>query len=143
MKNKEVTENDFRIEEFKDKKTEDYEFRDDGKIVKKSRWKDGIISIACILGCSRSFEIDDIVNNIQKMYNIQEKLDTEDCVEIITEKVDENSYVTYYLTDSEDAFNKLTSNFDSLNIEYEHDKEWVTPNKTFLYCIRVFSVSSY
>ena len=37
-----VTEEDFRMPEFRGAKVEDYEFRKDGKIVRKDRWERGI-----------------------------------------------------------------------------------------------------
>ena len=36
---REVTEADFRMPEFKDAEPKDYEFRADGKIVRKDRWE--------------------------------------------------------------------------------------------------------
>jgi len=64
-----VTENDFRLEEFKDKKPDDYEFRDDGKLVRKDRWEDGIRKIAALFTVSHEFEIDDLVNKVRKLKN--------------------------------------------------------------------------
>jgi len=60
---REVTELDFRQPEFWGAKVEDYEFRDDGKIVRKDRWETAIFSIAHSMGfSSRSgFEIVDVV----------------------------------------------------------------------------------
>ncbi|MEG0969430.1 MAG: hypothetical protein RSG92_29145, partial [Pseudomonas sp.] len=53
-----VTERDFRMPEFRDAKPEDYEFRGDGKIVRKDRWETGIYSIRYALGDRRrEFEI--------------------------------------------------------------------------------------
>lgn len=57
-----VTERDFRMPEFRDADPKDYEFRSDGKIVRKDRWEMGIRRIRSILGDTRrEFEIDDIV----------------------------------------------------------------------------------
>ena len=56
-----VTEADFRIPEFRDAKVEDYEFRDDDKLVRKDRWEQGIRRIATCFGITRDFEIDDLV----------------------------------------------------------------------------------
>lgn len=68
LKMKTVTERDFRRDEFKDSKPEDYEFRDDGVIVRKDRWEHGMRAIASILGVSRDFEIVEIVAEVNRMY---------------------------------------------------------------------------
>lgn len=66
---KQVTEMDFRKLEFRDAKVEDYEFRDDGEIVRKDRWQVGIFSIAHALGFSsrEGFEVEDVVKAVRKM----------------------------------------------------------------------------
>lgn len=65
---REVTERDFRMPEFRDAKPEDYEFRADGKVVRKDRWHNGILSIASIVGMNvRSFEIDDVVERVREL----------------------------------------------------------------------------
>ena len=57
-----VTEEDFRMPEYRDAKVEDYEFRPDGKLVRKDRWEMAIQSIRCLVGISaREFEIPDVV----------------------------------------------------------------------------------
>ena len=59
---REVTERDFRMPQFRDADPADYEFRGDGKIVRKDRWETGIHSIRYALGDRRrEFEIDDLV----------------------------------------------------------------------------------
>lgn len=63
---REVTERDFRKPEFVNAVPEDYEFRDDGVLVRKDRWETGIRSIASILVGSRTeFEIPDIVEKVR------------------------------------------------------------------------------
>lgn len=63
-----VTEDDFRMKEFVGAKIEDYEFRDDGKLVRKDRWYCAVIQIASIVGVSvRDFEIDDVVDSVRKL----------------------------------------------------------------------------
>lgn len=65
---KKVTERDLRAKEFQNGEPEDYEFREDGKIVRKDRWEKGIRSIACSLGWARKeFEIDDLVSEVRKL----------------------------------------------------------------------------
>ena len=57
-----VTEQDFRKPEFVGADPEDYEFRQDGSVVRKDRWEQGIRSIASTLTeCAREFEIDNLV----------------------------------------------------------------------------------
>lgn len=68
MTQREVTERDFRAPEFRDAKVEDYEFRDDGKVVRKDRWETGIRLIAGRLGLSRQgFEVTEIVHRVDDL----------------------------------------------------------------------------
>lgn len=70
---KQVTEADFRLPEFRDAKVEDYEFRADGKLVRKDRWEMGIRRIVGLLDMDiREFEIDDIVNEVMYRVNALE-----------------------------------------------------------------------
>lgn len=71
---REVTEKDFRMPEFRDADPKDYEFRQDGKIVRKDRWEQAIREIAGLLDMSRrDFEIDDVVNAVEALVdNIDE-----------------------------------------------------------------------
>lgn len=63
-----VTEEDFRMPEFRGKDPKDYEFRSDGKVVRKDRWETAIHSIRYALGDNRrEFEIQDIVNAVRAM----------------------------------------------------------------------------
>ncbi len=63
-----VTEEDFRIPEFRGKDPKDYEFRPDGKIVRKDRWETAIHSIRHELGDERGeFEIADIIGAIKAL----------------------------------------------------------------------------
>lgn len=69
-----VTEQDFRMPDFRDAKPEDYEFRSDGKLVRKDRWERGIGSIRLIVGVDgREFEIPDVVEAVRKL--AQDSLD--------------------------------------------------------------------
>jgi hypothetical protein len=66
--NREVTERDLRMPEFRDAKLEDLEFREDGKIVRKDRWEIGIRRIVGILwNGRREFEIDEIVEAVRNL----------------------------------------------------------------------------
>lgn len=61
-----VTERDFRMPEFRDAKVEDYEFRSDGKVVRKDRWEYAVHSIRNIVGpAGREFEIADVVEAVR------------------------------------------------------------------------------
>ena len=68
MWNREVTERDFRMPEFRDADPKDYEFREDGKVVRKDRWEMGIHRIRSALGDQRrEFEIEDIVSAVNAL----------------------------------------------------------------------------
>lgn len=68
MWNREVTERDFRMPEFRDADPKDYEFREDGKVVRKDRWEMGIRRIRSALGDQRrEFEIEDIVSAVNAL----------------------------------------------------------------------------
>lgn len=69
MADREVTERDFRRPEFEHADPKDYEFRDDGKIVRKDRWRVGIFRIASEFGfCSRAgFEVAEVVAMAEEM----------------------------------------------------------------------------
>ncbi len=63
-----VTEEDFRMPEFRGKDPKDYEFRPDGKVVRKDRWETAIHSIRAALGDRRrEFEIEDIVGAVEAL----------------------------------------------------------------------------
>lgn len=63
-----VTELDFRAPEFRDAKVEDYEFRDDGKVVRKDRWETSFRSIAYALGFNgrNGFELPQVVEDFRE-----------------------------------------------------------------------------
>lgn len=61
-----VTERDLRHPEFAHGEPDEYEFRADGKVVRKDRWEMGIRRIAGALGMSRqSFEISDLCDAVE------------------------------------------------------------------------------
>lgn len=69
MAKREVTEFDLRAPEFQrhDVKPEDYEFRDDGKVVRKDRWEMTVRNIVSIIGWSRrDFELPDVVAEVRR-----------------------------------------------------------------------------
>lgn len=66
MPQREVTEQDFRMPEFRDARVEDYEFRDDGKLVRKDRWERAVQSIRHLVGNNkREFEIDEVIEAVR------------------------------------------------------------------------------
>lgn len=65
--NRKVTERDFRKEEFMNADPDDYEFRDDGKIVRKDRWETGIRRIVARVGILREWEISDVVDKVTEI----------------------------------------------------------------------------
>lgn len=67
---RDVTERDLRAREFADGEPSDYEFRPDGRIVRKDRWERAIHSIRCALGDRRrEFEVPEIVNAVRALVN--------------------------------------------------------------------------
>lgn len=62
-----VTELDFRRPEFLHAKVEDYEIRNDGKVVRKDRWEMGIRKIASILRMGHDWEISEIVQAVEAL----------------------------------------------------------------------------
>ena len=67
-----VTEDDFRQPQYRGAKVEDYEFRQDGVLVRKDRWERGMRSIAyIILGDDgrQGFEIEEIVAAVAELYD--------------------------------------------------------------------------
>jgi hypothetical protein len=69
--NRAVTERDFRMPEFMNADPADYEFRADGKIVRKDRWESAIHSIHSIVGPEgREFEIPDVVEAVRNLATV-------------------------------------------------------------------------
>jgi hypothetical protein len=65
MQERKVSEQDFRMPEYRNAKVEDYEFRADGKLVRKDRWEQAIHSIRDALGDNRrEFEVTDVVGAV-------------------------------------------------------------------------------
>lgn len=65
---RQVTEEDFRIPEFRGKDPKDYEFRSDGKVVRKDRWETAIRNIRSALGdYRREFDVDDVVSGVRAL----------------------------------------------------------------------------
>lgn len=70
-----VTESDFRLPEYRNADPKDYEFRHDGKLVRKDRWETGMFSIASALGMNmrEGFEINDVVDRVRALVKNQPK----------------------------------------------------------------------
>lgn len=65
---REVTERDFRRPEFMNADPKDYEFRSDGKIVRKDRWETAVHRIRSVLGDTRrEFEIEDVIDAVHAL----------------------------------------------------------------------------
>lgn len=66
---RDVTERDMRDPKYGMGEPHEFEFRDDGAIVRKDRWEMGIRRIAGAVGAleHRQFEIDDVVQRVQDM----------------------------------------------------------------------------
>ena len=63
-----VTEKDFRKEKFKFAKVEDYEFREDGELVRKDRWEAAVRAMATALKINtRDFEIVEVVQSVDDL----------------------------------------------------------------------------
>ncbi len=80
IEQRKVHERDFRVPEFRHADPEDYEFRKDGKIVRKDRFETGFRDIVSIMigprdGSGIGFEIEEIVELVRKM---KERLDPDD-----------------------------------------------------------------
>ncbi|MEG0969210.1 MAG: hypothetical protein RSG92_27990, partial [Pseudomonas sp.] len=75
---REVTELDFRRPEFRNAKIEDYEFRDDGAIVRKDRWESGIQQIKSAVGIRSGFEVDEVVDAVLKLVGRWDEADPDE-----------------------------------------------------------------
>lgn len=87
---RQVTELDFRMPEFRNAKVEDYEFRGDGKLVRKDRWENGIHKIRAIVGNDgREFEIENVVEQVREVMGDWMRADPENWADMIeAENVD-------------------------------------------------------
>lgn len=76
---RDVTEEDFRMPKFRGKDPKDYEFREDGEVVRKDRWETAIYRIRSILGDRRrEFEIEDVINAVDALVEIISKPESEE-----------------------------------------------------------------
>lgn len=63
-----VTERDFRKPEFANADPADYEFREDGAVVRKDRWQTAVHQIRCMVGPKgREFEIADVIKAVERL----------------------------------------------------------------------------
>lgn len=72
-----VTEQDFRRAEFRNQDPKDYEFREDGKIMRKDRWEKAMYSIADIVGkpFHGETEIADVIARVESLFEATEGFD--------------------------------------------------------------------
>jgi hypothetical protein len=69
---REVIERDLRAPEFREGDPDDYERRDDGKIVRKDRWEVGLRNVATIVvGARAVYEIPDIVDAVRNLQGVR------------------------------------------------------------------------
>ena len=107
---RQVTELDFRMPEFRNAKVEDYEFRGDGKLVRKDRWENGIHKIRAIIGQnSLEFEIENVVEQVREVMGDWMRAEPEDWPEMV-----EAEDVDLMLSDG------------SILIECESEGDWFT-----------------
>ena len=66
---RQVTERDFRKPEYLDAKPEEYEFRLDGKLVRKDRFESAIAQIHDLVGFDprSGWELDDLVSAVRRL----------------------------------------------------------------------------
>jgi hypothetical protein len=83
-----VTEQDFRKDEFKNSNPEHYEFRHDGRIVRKDRFEDGIQSLKVRLKWPRN-----------KEWEIFDLLHYVDVLMVIRDEFHDNSFKSHHFTD--------------------------------------------
>lgn len=130
---KEVNILDFIAPEFRGKDPIDYEFRDDGKIVRKDRWMNGMNTIAQVTGMftREGYEIPDVVARVEQVFAAMENIHHPyilDVLERVAVHIDQGS--------SNDVFNKLRHDIeDSIVIvrttsEALAEKEGYEPNPT-------------
>lgn len=110
MTTRQVTELDFRMPEYRDAKTEDFEFRSDGKLVRKDRWETAIGSIRFLVGCSgREFEIPDVVEAVRKLTDeakgwveLEEYVDRPENLEPVSVRLEDGSILRNVIYDKKD-----------------------------------------
>lgn len=84
-----VTERDFRSPEFRDADPADYEFREDGAIVRKDRWESGIRRIKSIVLPRRGeFEIAELVEAVENLKGHWHDADPDDFPPLEVQKID-------------------------------------------------------
>lgn len=76
-----VTEQDFRMPQFRDAKPEDYERRDDGQIVRKDRWETTVRAIASQFGVDarKGFECDTLLHWVEDFIERAKAAGVEPC----------------------------------------------------------------
>ena len=124
---RDVKESDFRKSEYINKNPEDYEFREDGVIVRKDRWKVGIYRLQSImLDGRKEFEIDEIIAEAHRLKDLDNgvKLFTKEKESLILEGVgtageDQNYINLYDCNDTKIGFMQATGSHIEVDAEYE------------------------
>lgn len=69
---REVIERDLRAPAYREGNPDEYEFRSDGKIVRKDRFQSGMRDIAAIVfGCGHDYEIADVIKAIHRLQGVR------------------------------------------------------------------------
>jgi cephalosporin-C deacetylase-like acetyl esterase len=70
-----VTEADFRMPQFRNAKPEDYEFRADGRLVRKDRWEKACRAIAALMGYEsrEGFELEHLTYSVEVLVEAAKK----------------------------------------------------------------------
>ena len=99
-----VIEEDFRLPEYRHAKVEDYEFREDGKLVRKDRWEMAVQKIRHLVGIETpEFEIPDVIEAVKALAweysaSLEEWIKVEDSLpesyESVTIKLENGSILT-------------------------------------------------
>ena len=69
---REVTEQDLRAPQFHEGDPDQYEFRDDGKVVRKDRFVQGMRDISAIIfGARHKYEISEVVQAVHRLQGVR------------------------------------------------------------------------
>lgn len=130
---REVTENDFRMPEFRNAKTEEYEFREDGKVVRKDRWLNAVHHIRNIVGPrGREFEINDVIARVEELHGRWDDAEhgEDPCHEVIDIRLDDGSVLAgcqriapSHYTWREGTFDIRPEDFGALAVAWQYTKE--------------------
>jgi len=93
---REVTEQDLRAPQFREGGPGDYEFRSDGKVVRKDRFQRGMQDIAAIVfGSSHDYEIPEVIAAIRQLQGIELLAAIEDARNVYSDEPKELECLDY------------------------------------------------